>query len=118
MSASSRNVLEQFLAKVKETISEFTLPANEDKSIEAIMKQMSYPKEDVLNWWSKVRWVQDQRPELESASGMKGQDATTKTVSKSVLKLTLDDLEKAGVVKAPAGGWDFALFVSADRLVD
>lgn len=106
------------MKKLQETILSFTLPANEAESIEKIMKQMSYPKGDVLDWWSRVRWVQDQREELGSAKEMKGQDASTTTVSKSVLELTLEDLVKAGVIKSPAGGWDYTLFAKTDKLVD
>ena len=106
------------MTKLQDTIKSFTLPTNEAKSIEAIMKQMKYPKEDVIKWWSGVRWVQDQRDELDSAKEMKGQDAATTTVSKAVLKLTLDDLEKAGVVQSPVNGWDCTRFTPAATLID
>ena len=79
---------------------------------------MSYKKEDVETWWSRVRWVQDQRPDLEGAKDFHGQSTTTQTVSKAVLEQTLNDLQKAGVVKKPEGGWNFSSLVTADNLVE
>lgn len=81
------------------------------------MKQMSYKKDDVQKWWSGVRWVQDQRPDLQGAESMNGQTTTTQTVSKAVLQQTLSNLEQAGVLQRPEGGWNHGDFAPAHKIV-
>ena len=110
--------MQEFLTRLQETIKDFTLPQVEKQSLEAIAKQMSYKDEDVQEWWSGVRWVQDQRQPLPQAQSMLGQNTSTQTVSKAVLNQTLNMLEKAGVVKSPSNGWDLTLFTPADRQSD
>lgn len=115
---SSSKQLSEFQDKLQESIAAFTAPAAEDASLRAIETHFSYKSEDVRQWWTGVRWVQDQRGR-GGASELKGQHATTQTVSKDVLLQTLDVLEKAGVVKRPvntSGAWDTEAFCSSQRL--
>lgn len=111
-------MLQTLQDKLAESIAAFTAPANEQSSLQAIEQHFSYQPEDVKQWWSGVRWVQDQRAPLDGAASMKGQSATTKTVSKAVLTQTLDLLEKAGVLKAPSDGWKPETFVKSAQLAD
>jgi hypothetical protein len=117
VSSSSKTTLEEFLLKLQETITAFTEPSNENESLVAITEQMSYDRKDVEKWWSGVRWVQDQREALPGADSFHGQSTTTQTVSKAVLEQTLDNLEKAGVIKKPQDDWDYSTFVSPKNLV-
>jgi hypothetical protein len=118
ISSEQKKTLNEFQQKLQETITAFTDPKNETEPRQAIEKHFSYKPEDVQQWWSGVRWALDQREPLANASSMKGQNAHTKTVSKAVLTQTLDLLEKAGVFKAPQGGWDFTKFTETSKLVD
>lgn len=118
ISPELKKTLIEFQNKLRDTIRDFTSPSNESKSLQAITDQMSYKGEDVRSWWSGVRWVQDQREDLGAAIRMKGQSTSTTTVSKAVLEQTLSVLEKAGVLKEPAGGWDYTAFASSDKLVE
>lgn len=118
LSPSTKTVLNQFLEKLQETIKTFTSLKNEAESLQSITDQMGYQREDVEKWWSGVRWVQDQRSALPSSAAMKGQETTTTTISQSVLKQTLDILEKAGAVQKPADGWEYSQFAPTNKLVE
>ncbi|UZJ57258.1 hypothetical protein CBS101457_006578 [Exobasidium rhododendri] len=117
LSPSLQTTLHEFLERLQESIKTFTDPAKETESLDTIVEQMSYNREDVEKWWSGVRWVQDQRKALDGAESFHGQSATTQTVSKAVLEQTLENLEKAGVIKKPGDGWDFTKFVPMSKLI-
>ncbi|SAM69311.1 uncharacterized protein UBRO_00663 [Ustilago bromivora] len=95
--------LNEFLDKLQESIKQFANPETR-KNGEAkkfIVNLHKYKEEDVESWLQTVRWACEETPNPE---GLKfpsaGQNTGTKTVSKNVIKETLELLEKAGVVKA------------------
>lgn len=112
----SKGVLTEFQTRLQQSIKDFTSLEKAEASQAYIEKHFSYKSEDVAQWWSRVRWVQDNRGALSGAESMNGQSASTTTVSKGVLTQTLDLLEKAGVVHTPDGGWRLNTFAEPERL--
>lgn len=126
-SVQQPDLLQEFQGKLQESILSFTSPSNEVESLKVIEDHFEYKAEDVRQWWSGVRWVQDQRPPLQNGQGtqqgataiplkLKGQNTSTTIVSKEVLLETLGVLQKAGVVQSPTEGWNLETFASSTRI--
>lgn len=95
--------LNEFLEKLQESIKQFANPETRrsGQAKKFLVNHHGYKEEDVESWLETVRWAGE---ETANPEGLKvptsGQNTNTKTVSKGVIRETLELLEKAGVVKA------------------
>jgi hypothetical protein len=78
---------------------------------EFVVDRFGYKPEDVETWFNSVRYVGDSRPDPADAKHVTGQNTTTSTVSRNMLEVTLETLEKAGAIARPAEGFDAKDFV-------
>ncbi|KAL7417100.1 hypothetical protein BDY24DRAFT_376684 [Mrakia frigida] len=88
-SPDAKATLRTFLSSLEAKVVEFDSPEKREKDdVDFVMKEFGYPEEDVKAWLGTVGYF----------SKLEGMD-------EEMVRKTLATLEKAGVVKAPAGGW-------------
>ncbi|KAJ7903411.1 periplasmic binding protein-like II [Mycena olivaceomarginata] len=95
---ASPEALRSFMTGLSGYVRAFNSASNRDgPNVEVIKAKFGYPEEDIKAWLKTVAYPED-----------------CLTIPKEVITNTLSVLEKAGVVKAPEGGFDVAHFISTD----
>jgi len=95
-----QDILRGFLQRLNIEVQDFNSASSREaggKNIAYIQKSLGYPEEDIRAWLKTVDYPSDIRE-----------------IKESVVRETLDILEKAGVVKAPSDGWKMETFVDTE----
>jgi len=96
---TSSESLKEFLTTLSTYVRSFDLPesrASPEKNLEFIKSKFGYGEEDIEAWMKTVGYPQD-----------------CLVIPKNVVEETLSVLEKAGVVKAPEGGFNVNDFIDS-----
>ncbi|KAJ7030368.1 hypothetical protein C8F04DRAFT_731558 [Mycena alexandri] len=92
------DALRSFLTSLSGYVRAFnSVASREGHNVEVIKAKFGYPEEDIKAWLKTVAYPED-----------------CLVIPSDVITNTLSVLEKAGVVKAPEGGFDLAHFVDKD----
>ncbi|KAJ6513108.1 periplasmic binding protein-like II [Mycena sanguinolenta] len=95
---ASPEALRAFMSSLSGYVRAFNSTANRDgPNVEVIKTKFGYPEEDIKAWLKTVAYPEN-----------------CLSIPSEVISHTLDVLEKAGVVKAPEGGFDVANFIAKD----